>query len=170
MKEDFLHHLWKFKLYNRLKLKTTDGETVEVVNTGQHNTDAGPDFFNAKVKVGNTLWAGNVEIHLKSSDWKKHSHHLDGAYKNVILHVVHEHDEAVTTTDGNQIYTLELKEKFNPKLYQNYLQLIESKEWIPCEKQIKSVDKLAIDSWLERLLVERLERKTESILQSLRIN
>jgi len=170
MKEDFLHHLWKFKLFNRHNLKTTEGETVEVINTGQHNTDAGPDFFNAKVKVGNTLWAGNVEIHLKSSDWKKHSHHLDGAYKNVILHVVHEYDEAVTTTDGNRIYTLELKEKFNPKLYQNYLQLIESREWIPCEKQIKNVEKLAIDAWLERLLIERLERKTENILQSLRVN
>ena len=73
MKEDFLHHLWKYKLYNRHNLKTTDGETVEVIHAGQHNTNAGPDFFNAKVKVGETLWAGNVEIHLKSSDWKKHS-------------------------------------------------------------------------------------------------
>jgi hypothetical protein len=170
MKEDFLHHLWKFKLYNRHNLKTTDGEAVEVLNTGQHNTDAGPDFFNAKVKVGETLWAGNVEIHLKSSDWKKHSHHLDGAYKNVILHVVHEHDEQVATAGGTGIVTLELKEKFNPKLYKNYLQLLESREWIPCEKKIKSVDKLTVDSWLERLLVERLELKTENILQSLRIN
>jgi hypothetical protein len=170
MKEDFLHHLWKFKLYNRHNLKTTDGETVEVINTGQHNSDAGPDFFNAKVKVGNTLWAGNVEIHLKSSDWKKHSHHLDGAYKNVILHVVHEYDEPVTTEDGNEIVTLELKERFNPKLYKNYLQLLESKEWISCENKINTVDKLTFDSWLERLLVERLERKTDNILQSLKLN
>jgi hypothetical protein len=170
MKEDFLHHLWKFKLYNRHNLRTTDGEAVEVVHAGQHNTDAGPDFFNAKVKVGQTLWAGNVEIHLKSSDWKKHAHHLDGAYKNVILHVVHDHDEEIATSEGTQVVTLELKEKFNPKLYKNYLQLVESKEWIPCEKKIKSVDKLTVDAWLERLLVERLERKTENILQSLRIN
>jgi hypothetical protein len=170
MKEDFLHHLWKFKLYNRHNLKTTAGETVEVINTGLHNTDAGPDFFNAKVKVGNTLWAGNVEIHLKSSDWKKHSHHLDGAYKNVILHVVHEHDVPVTTKDGGEIVTLELKERFNPKLYENYLQLVESREWIPCEKKIKNVDRITVNAWLERLLVERLERKTESILQSLKLN
>jgi hypothetical protein len=170
MKEDFLHHLWKFKLYNKHSLKTTDGETVEIIQAGQHNTDAGPDFFNAKVKVGETLWAGNVEIHLKSSDWKKHSHHLDGAYKNVILHVVHDHDEDISTLEGNKVSTLELKAKFNPKLYKNYLQLVESREWIPCEKKIKTVDKLAIDTWLERLLIERLERKTETILQSLRLN
>jgi phage shock protein PspC (stress-responsive transcriptional regulator) len=88
----------------------------------------------------------------------------------VILHVVLEHDEAIRSGDGNEIVTLELKEKFNPKHYLNYLQLIESKEWVQCEKRIKSVDKITIDSWLERLLVERLERKTENILQSLRTN
>jgi hypothetical protein len=170
MKEDFLHHLWKFKLFNHHNLKTTDGEPVKVIQTGQHNTDAGPDFFNARVKIGNTLWVGNVEIHLKSSDWKKHSHHLDGAYKNVILHVVHEHDEAIKSVNGDEICTLELKERFNPKLYQNYRELLESRQWIPCEKRIKSVDKITIDSWLERLLIERFERKTDNILQSLRIN
>src|SRR5258706_7727562 len=131
MNEDFLHHLWKFRLFNSIGLKTTVGEELQILKVGHHNTDGGPDFFNSQIKIGKTKWAGNVEVHLKSSDWKKHEHHKDGAYKNVILHVVYEDDGDVFSIDGNKIAALELKSKFNPKLYENYCRLIESKEWIP---------------------------------------
>jgi hypothetical protein len=170
MNEDFLHHLWKFRLYNSIGLKTTVGEELQILKTGQHNTDGGPDFFNSQIKIGKTKWAGNVEVHLKSSDWKKHAHDKDGAYKNVILHVVYENDEDVFSSDGNKIAALELKDRFNPKIYENYLKLIESKEWIPCQKYISNVDRITITSWLERLLVERLESKTQLILDSLKLN
>jgi len=170
MNEDFLHHLWKFRLYNSLGLKTTVGEELLILKTGQHNTDGGPDFFNSQIKIGKTKWAGNVEVHLKSSDWKKHAHDKDGAYKNVILHVVYENDEDVFSSDGNKIAALELKDRFNPKIYENYLKLIESKEWIPCQKYISNVDKITVTSWMERLLVERLESKTQSILDTLKLN
>ena len=99
MNESFLHHLWKLKLFNQENLKTSEGEVIEIVKAGQHNRDAGPDFFNAKIKIGKTLWAGNVEIHLRSSDWQKHFHHTDKEYDNIILHVVEEDDFEIKRND-----------------------------------------------------------------------
>ena len=90
--EELLQFLWKYKLYASQVLKTTQGEPIEVVHPGIHNTDSGPDFFNAKIKIGETLWAGNVELHVKSSDWFLHQHHTNKAYNNVILHVVIDSD------------------------------------------------------------------------------
>ena len=89
MKEDFLHYIWKHKLFSKNNLQTTEGETIDIVNTGTHNIDAGPDFFNAKIKIGKTLWAGNVEIHLRSSDWQKHNHNIDKAYDNTKIGRAH---------------------------------------------------------------------------------
>ena len=170
MNEAFLHHIWKFSLYNSNGLATTDGERVEVIKAGQHNTDSGPDFFNAQVKIGETLWAGNVEIHLKSSEWNRHSHTADASYNNVVLHVVYEHDEEVFTQEHIRMVTLELKGRFDPALFRNYQNLIESSRWIPCESRISQVDDITISTWLERLLIERLENKTRSVLESLRQN
>ncbi len=170
MNEAFLHHLWKFKLFNQFHLATTEGETIEVIKAGQHNTDAGPDFFNSKLKIGKTLWAGNVEVHLKSSDWKKHNHSSDAAYSNVILHVVYDHDEDIFTKEKTKIITLELKDRFNPKLFQNYLNLVESNRWIPCANHIRKVDEFTITNWLDRMIIERLENKTNSIFESLKQN
>ena len=170
MTENFLHHLWKLKLFNFKNLETTESEPLEIVRTGQHNNDAGPDFFNAQVKIGDTLWAGNVEIHLKSSDWKQHSHEKDKAYDNIILHVVYENNEAVTRKDGSLIPTLELKNKFDDRLWTNYTDLLQSDHWIPCGPHIRTVDHFHLNNWLDRLLTERLESKTETIFSSLRLN
>jgi len=168
MTEAFLHYLWKFKLFNQLDIKTTEGEPLKVIHPGQHNTDAGPDFFNARLKIGTTQWAGNVEIHLESSDWHRHDHQHDKAYDNIILHVVYEDDEPVTGTNSLPIPTLELKGKFNKSSWKNYESLIESDQWIPCEKKIQDVDSFTVYNWLDRLLAERLQQKTQAIVESLR--
>ena len=170
--EYFLHYIWNFKLFNTIGLKTTNEEVIQIIKSGQHNTDAGPDFFNAQIKLGDTIWAGNVEIHLKSSDWLKHKHQLDKAYDNVILHVVYQNDQPVFDKNKRLIPTIELKALIDEKLIVNYENLINSKStnWIPCGQQIKSVDKFIISTWLDRLAIERLERKSNEILATLKLN
>ncbi len=170
MTEVFLHHLWKLKIFNSGKLKTVDGEPLVILKTGQHNNDAGPDFFNAQIKIGETHWAGNVEIHLKSSDWKNHLHEQDSAYDTVILHVVYEHDSDIKRNDGSLIPTLVLKNKFDPRLWKNYQEFLQSKQWIPCQHRVSTVDQFTMNNWLDRLLTERLEKKTATILSSLQWN
>ncbi len=167
MTEQFLHYIWKMKLLNSTDLTTTSGEKIEIVSAGEYNTDAGPDFCNAKIRIGETLWAGNVEIHLKSSDWHKHSHSNDSAYDNVILHCVFEADDEIKNSSGKLIPCLEMKGKFNPKIYLNYSSLMNSATWIPCERQLKSVDSFTITSWLERLAIERIQTKTDAIKSAL---
>lgn len=168
--EDFLHYIWTFKLFNTQELKTVQNESIKILKSGQHNTDAGPDFFNAQIQIGETMWAGNVEIHINSSDWLKHHHQKDNAYNNVILHVVYHYDVDITNAKGNVIPTLELKQLIDPKLISNYKQLIGSKNWIACSIQIKQVDEFVLQNWLERLVFERLERKSIEIAQTLLLN
>jgi hypothetical protein len=170
MTEEFLHHIWKFRLFDQLNLQTTTGETIEIVKVGNNNFDAGPDFFNAQLRVGNTLWVGNVEIHINASDWKKHSHQNDKAYDNIILHVVYNADTPIYRSSGEAMPTIELKDRIEKKIYQNYLNFKTSRDWIPCEKQIQSVPQLIINSTLDRLLLERLERKSISISDNLKLN
>jgi len=170
MTEDFLHYLWKFKLLNNFTLTTTEGEPLEIIKTGEHNCDSGPDFFNAKIKIGNTIWAGNIEIHVYASDWRKHNHSPDKAYDSIILHVVYEADELIHRSNHEAIATLEMKNKFDKKLYANYLNFKTSTDWIPCEKTILTVPELIIHSTIDKLLIERLERKAASIKASLELN
>ena len=170
MTEEFLHYIWKLKLFNTLNLQTTSRETLEVVNSGTHNTDSGPDFFNARLKLNSIVWAGNIEVHLKSSDWAKHQHQFDKAYDNIILHVVYSADIPLYRSSGELIPTLELKDKIAQKHYEQYLQFKESKDWIPCEKQISKVSSLVINTTIDRLVLERLERKTVSIVNDLKLN
>lgn len=170
MNEEFLHFVWKFRLFNMIDLKTLEGEDLRIIETGEHNTHAGADFFNSKIKIGKTTWAGNVEIHLHSNDWNKHNHQHDKAYNNVILHVVYDSRNTSTNDSDNSIPVLELKGKIKRRIWDTYEKLIENKDWIPCEKQIKSVDSVTINGWLEKILNERLERKTVEILQSLNQN
>ncbi|MCX6233562.1 MAG: DUF2851 family protein [Bacteroidetes bacterium] len=168
MTEHFLHYLWKFRLIEN-PLLTTQGERVTIVKPGEHNSDAGPDFSNARIRIGTTLWAGNVEVHLKSSDWIRHKHHVDEAYQNIILHAVLEHDREIFRTNGEPIPTVILQGKFDPLLYERYRDLSENLNWIPCEKLIGAVDPLVIESTLPRMMVERLERRSayfESVYQS----
>ena len=162
MKESILHYVWQQKLFTAHQLQTKDGEAVEIIDVGKMNTDAGPDFFNAKIKIGGTLWAGNVEIHNHSTDWNKHNHQSDKAYDSVILHVVSKSDTDVFRMDGEKIPQLELK--FPESIEKNYSQLIESKKWIACEAKIAEVPLVYIQSWKNALLTERLEQKMEVIL------
>jgi len=163
MTEEFLQYIWKHALLDRSRLFTSDGKPVEIISAGQHNHDSGPDFFNARLRIGNTLWAGNVEVHTRSSAWGQHKHQYDEAYKNVILHVVWEDDEPVLRADKTPIPAIELKQIVPAGVYNKYAALRFSSKNIPCEKEISRVNTLALHSWLDRLLAERLERKTDYI-------
>lgn len=167
MKEDFLHYLWKFKKFDGLNLKSVQGEEITIIKTGDYLELAGPDFFNAHIEIGNQKWAGNVEIHLKSSDWYLHNHEKDAAYKNVILHVVWENDTAIFREDNTEIPVLVLKDYVSKEIIDNYNALVSPKTWISCERQLKEIDKFVFKNWQERLFFERLERKSKFIYQLL---
>lgn len=167
MTEDFLQYIWKHSLFDRMALKTIDGKSIDIVHSGLHNSDAGPDFFNAQLRIGDTLWAGNVEVHIRSSDWFKHKHQGDAAYKNVILHVVWENDKDITLPGGFVIPALELKNFVVPGIYKKYEELKTSSKRIPCENEIHKVSRLTLHSWFDRLVAERLERKTNLISSNL---
>ncbi len=164
MREEFLYYIWENRLTDK-DLKTSEGETVEVVATGYRNTNSGPDFLEAKIQIGDKLWAGHVEIHVKTSDWNRHGHQLDKAYKNVILHIVYENDTKV-----NDIPTIELKGHFDESLFAHYQKLISSKNWIPCEKSIGQVPVFTRLTWFDRMTVERLEVKSETVIKILKNN
>ncbi|HSV87377.1 MAG TPA: DUF2851 family protein, partial [Bacteroidales bacterium] len=165
MKEEFLHYLWKYRLFNSNQLTTTTGEPVQVVHPGHENSDSGPDFTAAKIRIGETLWAGHVELHVRSSQWEQHGHHKDAAYGNVILHVVYEHDREIFDRHCNAIPVLEAKGKFREELLTAYQGLLSSKAWIPCQGIPNAIDREILGLWLNRLLVERLERKSAEVLQ-----
>ena len=167
IKEDFLHYVWQHKLFLQ-NLKTTDNESVEIINTGRKNLDAGPDFFNAKIKIGDTMWAGNVEIHLQSSNWQHHKHEKDEAYQSVILHVVKNADKEITRKSGEKIPQLELK--YSEELEQNYTNLLTRKQTVRCAEQITQMPDIYMFSWMNTLLSERLMRKTEHIAALLEKN
>ena len=168
MKEDFLHYLWKFKKIDILNLKTTSDEQITIVNVGQYLELAGPDFFNAQLVIGEQKWAGNIEIHLKSSDWYVHHHERDAGYENVILHVVWEHDVPVFRSDNSEIPVLELKNFVDQASVANYQSLMAPKSWIFCEKEIKKCDAFVFKNWKERLFFERLEKKAQPIFDLLK--
>ena len=168
MKEDFLHYLWKFKKFDSLNLKTFNGEDITIINVGNYLELAGPDFFNAQLVVGNQKWAGNVEIHLKSSDWYVHHHERDEAYENVILHVVWEHDTEIFRSNNSEIPVLVLKNYVDTATVANYQMLMAPKSWIFCEKQLKDINEFTLKNWQERLFFERLERKSNPIFDLLK--
>ena len=161
MKESILHYVWQYKLFALQELKTTDGQAVEVIDVGKPNSDSGPDFFNAKIKISDTVWAGNVEIHTLSSDWFRHSHDVDKAYDNVILHIVARADVEVKRVNGLPILQMELQ--VPETIQQNFDNLYTAKKWIPCEDKIVAVSPIVMSSWKTALLVERLERKTGDV-------
>ncbi|MBR2239178.1 MAG: DUF2851 family protein [Prevotella sp.] len=161
--EELLHYTWRHKMLPLGELLTTDGRTVEVIDPGLHNRNAGPDFFNAKVRIGNTLWVGNVELHLKSSDWYVHGHDENHAYNNVVLHVVCEADCDVLTEDGH--YLPQLVVPIAEGLKQNYDELQRTALYPPCYKIVPTLSKLTIHSWMAALQTERLEQKTFAITE-----
>ena len=127
--ERLLHYVWKHKMLPLGDLLTTDGRVIEILDPGLQNRNAGPDFFNAKVKIGGTLWVGNVEIHLRSSDWYRHGHDKDQRYNNVVLHVVDTADMDVKTQDGNYLPQMELK--IPASLKENYEELLHNDQYPP---------------------------------------
>ena len=162
--EDLLHFVWKFRLFDAANLETTSGDSIEIVSPGIHNSNAGPDFEQAKIRINDTLWAGNVEMHLQSSDWFKHSHQQDKAYNNVILHVVFIDDTPALRSDGTAIATLALQHRLSPDVIQRYDGLMRNMNWIPCEKHIRQVDDFYVSSWLSRVLIERFEHRSKQVL------
>ncbi|HEX9979654.1 MAG TPA: DUF2851 family protein [Flavobacterium sp.] len=170
MKEDFLHYLWKFKKFNAANLTSANGEQITIINSGQYLQLSGPDFFNAQLIIGNQKWAGNIEIHIRSSDWYVHNHETDPAYENVILHVVWEHDVEIFRKDASVIPVLELSKYTEAATVESYRQLMSAKKWIYCEDQIAKVDSVVRRSLMERLFFERLERKSQPVIQVLSKN
>lgn len=169
MREDFLHHVWKFQLFNFYDLKTTEGHEVRTISPGIHNLDAGPDFLNARIEIDGIQWIGNVEIHVNKSDWLKHGHQNDDAYNNLILHLVYNDDYAEIEQLKNS-HTISLKDRINEDIYQRYLKFLNSNLWIPCANFIYGIDRLNLEMWIDRMMVEKLELKSESILKSLEKN
>lgn len=163
--EQLLHYVWKHKLFPLCPLETSDGQSVEVIDTGLHNHNAGPDFFNAKVKINGTQWVGNVEIHQRASDWYAHHHDNDDAYNNVILHVCEVIDADVRTHNGRLLPQLQLSV---PKgVADNYQQLLATMHYPPCYRIIPDLPKLVVHAWMSALQTERLEQKTKAIAQRL---
>ncbi len=171
MSEDFLHYIWKYKKINFSNLKTTDEQSLVLLRIGDHNQlNSGPDFFNAQLIINDQKWAGNLEIHIKSSDWYVHHHEIDSAYDNVILHVVWEDDIEVFRNDNSRLATLQLKDYVDTSLLIKYQQIFQSKttNWIQCEKQLPEVSSFTISNWQERLYIERLEHKSSQIRELLK--
>ncbi|WEA02163.1 DUF2851 family protein [Mucilaginibacter sp. SJ] len=169
--EDFLHYIWKFRLFERENLQTVDGEELEIFSAGLHNSDSGPDFHNARIRIGETVWAGNVEVHLSASDWQKHGHTNDGAYDNVILHVVYRNDVPLFLPNGRKVPTLELQSRISEALYNKYHTLVfGNQSFIPCENGIATVDGLTMQNWLTRVLVERMEKRSTNVAAALALN
>lgn len=160
MREDFLHFVWRMQRFNPKQLQTTTGETIEIINYGTLNDNAGPDFLHARIRIGTTLWAGHVEMHLKSSLWMAHKHQYDKAYENVILHVVLDEDQIIYHADGSRIPCLNLRPLIAVGLAKRYLKFLHNETWIPCQHQLYTVSTVARSLWLDRMLIERMEKRT----------
>lgn len=166
MNERLLQFIWQLQYYNRQELKTGDGETLSIVHPGIINTNQGPDFLNAKIKVNNTFWAGSIELHVLSSDWNSHHHSSDKNYGNIILHVVWQNDINVQES----FPVLELQSLVSKILLKKFNELMNAKSFIACETMIPTITPILWISWKERLLVERMQRKTSVILDFLSCN
>jgi len=163
MKEEFLHFLWKYSLYYTNRLVDTDGNLIEVIHPGVYNRDSGPDFFNARIRIAGTEWAGNVEIHTKASHFDSHGHNKDHAYDNVILHIVSEADKRVRNARGEEVLTAKIE--FDKLLFEKYINLVNNPFAIACQGEIEKLDRFFIRHWLNSLVVERLKNKSDLILK-----
>jgi len=167
MKEDFLHYVWKNQLFDKTDLRTINDEKINIIDVGEHNTNAGPDFLNAKIKMDNLTWVGNVEIHVNSSDWKKHKHQNDKAYNNVILHLVYIDDKTIKTEKGEIPLTLELNNRLDVELLTKYKNIFNQKETILCSSHLSSVNDELWEATLQNLTTERFANKVIEIEDSL---
>lgn len=168
MSEEFLQYIWENSLFETAGLLTTNGLPLEIINTGKRNTDSGPDFFNAWVKIDGTIWVGNVEIHRLASDWERHNHNADNAYNNVILHVAEIMDKPIFRSNGEEIPAVVLR--YPVALKTNYQKLLDAKTWISCQSQFHKIDPIVLQLGFNRLMIERLEDKTSEITERLNQN
>ena len=170
MNESFLHYIWQFQYFDKQDLRCSTGEEILVLNPGFRNTHAGPDFYNAKLKLDNIEWAGSVEIHIASSGWREHKHQDDAAYENVVLHVVWEENEKIFRKDGTLLPTLELKTRVASSFLLQYKRIVHSRSRIPCANAIHAVPDVVRVSMLDKALMARLEKKANVVLESLKKN
>ncbi len=168
--ENFLHFVWQYQLINAAAFKTLNGETIQVIQAGTHNKDSGPDFSLAKINIGNTTWAGNIEIHIKTSDWFKHRHQHDKKYDNIILHIVYEHDIDDATLEKMNFPVAVIKDIIPTELSLKYKSVLQHKGKIPCENLIGEVDTFRFKSGLNRLAFERLQIKSDKVFELLKAN
>jgi hypothetical protein len=165
MKEEFLHYVWKNGFYYADRLKDEEGNPIEIIYPGDHNHDSGPDFFNARIRISGTEWAGNVEIHTKASHFELHGHHRDHAFDNVILHVVAEKDKPIRNARGQDVLTVQID--YDSSVSEKYQSLINNPSAIACQDDIQKTDRFFISHWLHSLLIERISEKSELILKIL---
>ena len=168
MKEDLLQYIWQFQYFNNSELLTSSGEMIQIINTGTHNTNQGADFLDAKIKIGKTTWAGNIELHINSSDWNVHNHSADSNFNNVILHVVWNSNTTIKDIHNNDLPTLELKNRVSKLLLERYKMLMQSSQFIPCESQLQQVKELTLTNWKQRLVAERLIAKSRTVFTILK--
>ncbi|HRH37573.1 MAG TPA: DUF2851 family protein, partial [Flavobacteriales bacterium] len=161
--EDLLQFIWEQRMFDQRNLRTTDGRDVEVLKAGRIQQDSGPDLSDARIRIDDQLWAGNVEVHLRSSEWNAHGHTRDPAYDSVVLHVVYEHDVEVHTSSGAVIPTVELYPRISTESIKLYHALMRGKGFVPCSGLVQGVDMAKTSAWLERMLIHRLERKTKEV-------
>ena len=159
MNERLLQYIWQFQYFNLNELFTENAEPVTILNAGRYNTNQGPDFLDAKIKIGNTTWAGNIELHVQSSHWQSHRHSSDANYKNIILHVVWQDDVKLDLP----FPVLELQSKVSKLLLKKYNELMQSAAFIPCENNLRHTDDFTWSNWKQRVLVERLQEKSQVV-------
>lgn len=167
MNERLLQFIWQFQYFNKNELRTDKGERLIIVHPGQYNTHQGPDFLDAKITIDNTTWAGNIEIHIKSSDWTKHNHSADKNYSNTILHVIWENDSDIHYNNGSVIPALSLQHLVPKLLLDRYRQLMLNDAFVPCEAYLPFLDEMKWLAWKERMAIERLQRKSATVLDML---
>ncbi len=166
MTEEFLHYIWMYRMFDFSNLNF-QGDDLKIISPGELNVNAGPDFTNAKIKIGSTTWGGNIEIHIKSSDWFLHGHEQSKNFDNIILHVVYEQDMEIKRKNNELIPFIELKNRINTNTYGYYQSLLNSELRIPCQNQINEINPVVLTGWYEYLVVERLEKKITPIKNSL---
>jgi hypothetical protein len=170
MQESLLHYIWQFQYFDHADLQTSTGEPIHILNPGFRNSNAGPDFSDARIRIGDIEWIGSVEIHIHASGWKDHKHHTDLAYENVILHVVWNNDFDVPRQDGSNLLTLELKHRVTESLLQRYNKVVLNPDAIPCSESLTQVNDITKISMLEKTLMARLETKAFTVLKMNKAN
>lgn len=170
MQESFLHFIWQFQYFRKEALRTVANEPLVILHPGQLNSDAGPDFSQSKIQIGSLEWHGHTEIHVKASDWHQHRHEVDPAYQHVVLHVVWENDVNILGVDGLPIPSLELKDRVDPSLMEEYRQLVENLNIIPCAQLIRHASDMSVLTMLERVMMQRLEEKAMLVDETLERN